>query len=176
MDQKLVMELLNPIRIKIIQLTLQKGETTSKELSELLPDIAIASLYRHIKRLIELEVLEILSETKIRGTIERRLKLKYNPFIALHEETEHADADSLFQIFYYFLMSQLAGFNEYLSSDYDMVKDLVGFRTYPLSLSDEECQNFVTELSDVLMKYASMEPNSQRKLRNFSFSFMPIRD
>lgn len=176
MEYTLVAELLNPVRIKIIQLVLQKGETTSKELAELLPDIAIASLYRHIKKLIALEVLEIVSEIQVRGTIERTFKVKYDPFESIGKAMEQGDVSLHFQIFYSFLMSQLSDFTSYTGTSYDMKEDMVGFRTYPIYLSDEENQNFYEELGLILKKYLTLESEPQRKLRKFSFTMMPSKE
>lgn len=176
MDHILVMELLNPVRIKIIQSVLDKGETTSKELAELLPDIAIASLYRHIKKLIDLDVLEIVSEMQIRGTIERTFKVKYNPFESITEAMDQGDVSLHFQMFFSFLMSQLSDFSSYTRTPYDMKEDMVGFRTYPFYMSIEETQNFYEALSNVFNKYLHLEAEPHRKLMKFSFSMMPSKD
>lgn len=176
MDHKVVTELLNPVRIKIVQFALQKGETTSKELGELLPDIAIASLYRHIKKLIELEVLEIVSETPIRGTIERTFKVKNNPYESIEKLMDEGDANLHFQMYYSFLMSQLSDFSDYLSTEYNMKEDIVGFRTYPFYLSREESILFFEDLRIIFEKYFHHEPASDRQLRKFSFSMFPSKD
>lgn len=176
MDQKKVLDLLNPIRIKIIQAVLKKGQATSKDISESLPDVAIASLYRHIKKLIELDVLEVISETQIRGTVERLFKLKYNPFEEIEKSFDNGDSSYHFQIFYTFLISQLLDFSDYLSTPYDMYDDMIGFRTYPFYLSKKESKDFYQEISDVLKKYIDRDPSPDRNLMKFSFSMMPSKD
>ncbi len=176
MNQKSVVDLLNPVRIKIIQTVLQKGETTSKELAESLPDIAIASLYRHVKKLIELNILEVVSETPIRGTVERTFKVKENPFEKIKQLMDDGNSEQHFQMFFSFLMSQLMDFSSYINTPYDMYEDMVGFRTNSFYLSKEESKKFYEELATIFDKYFNFEPSTDRKLMKYSYSMLPIKD
>lgn len=176
MEPGIIVDLLNPVRIKIVQIVLQKGITTSKELSELLPDIAIASLYRHVKKLIELDVLEIVSETPIRGTVERSFKVKENPYLSIEKTMKDGDSNQHFRMFYSFLMSQLMDFSDYLSTPYDMYEDMVGFRTNSLYLNKDECKIFYGELAQVVQKYSNFEHSNDRNLMKFSVSIMPVKN
>jgi len=176
METRVIMDLLNPVRIKIVQIVLQKGVTTSKELSELLPDIAIASLYRHIKRLIELDVLEIVTETPIRGTVERSFKVKENPNLIIEKTMKEGDSNQHFHMFYSFLISQLMDFSDYLNTPYDMYEDMVGFRTSSLYLNKDECKMFYSDLAQVVQKYSNFEHSKDRNLMKFSVSTMPVKN
>src|SRR4051794_12982276 len=67
--------ILHPIRMRIIQ-SLINQQRTAQQLKELLPDIPQASLYRHLKRLVEAGVIHIIDEIPNRGTIERVYSLQ----------------------------------------------------------------------------------------------------
>ncbi len=176
-DYKTLSGLLNPIRMRILQTLLGQETVTTRVIAEQLPDIPQASLYRHINKLVKDEILEICEENKIRGTVEKVYRLKTNPFQQIQEAVEQGGKEEHFQLFYTFAMSLLTDFHHYVNTeDYDMERDRVGFRSYPFYLSDEECDAFLEEMKQALIKVARNEPNGQRTLRKFSFTMMPGKD
>ncbi|WP_203363583.1 helix-turn-helix domain-containing protein [Bacillus sp. REN10] len=177
MDHKTLSGLLNPIRMRILQTLLGKEMITTRMIAEQLPDIPQASLYRHINKLVKDGILEICEENKIRGTVEKVYRLKANPFQQIQEAAEQGGREEHFQLFYTFAMSLLMDFQQYVNiEDYNMEQDRVGFRSYPFYLSDEECDMFLEEIKQALIKVAGKEPNDQRTLRKFSFTMMPAKE
>ena len=61
---------MNPARQRIFQYFLLHETCTDKEIRKALPDIPIASLYRHIKILADSSILMVVGENRIRGTVE----------------------------------------------------------------------------------------------------------
>lgn len=61
---------MNPTRQRIFQYFLLHETGTVKEIRKALPDIPIASLYRHIKILADSSILMVVGENRIRGTVE----------------------------------------------------------------------------------------------------------
>ena len=53
---------MNATRQRIIQVIMIKKEATSAEIGEELPDIPRASLYRHIKVLLDAEIITVVKE------------------------------------------------------------------------------------------------------------------
>ncbi len=66
--------LLHPVRMRIM-LTAANRVLTPQQLADLLPDVAQTTLYRHINLLLEGGVLEVVRESKVRGTVERAVTL-----------------------------------------------------------------------------------------------------
>ena len=66
---------MNPARQRIFQYFLLHGTGTVKEIRKALPDIPIASLYRHIKILADSSILMVVGENRIRGTVESGYQL-----------------------------------------------------------------------------------------------------
>lgn len=64
---------IHPIRMRIIMAASHRI-LTPQQIAKILPDIAQTTLYRHINLLIEGGVLEVVRETKVRGTVERELR------------------------------------------------------------------------------------------------------
>ncbi len=177
MDPKQMRSLLNPIRMRIILVLTKKGECTTKDFQDELQEVPQASLYRHINKLVKDGNIEVVSKTQKRGAIERTFKLKKNPYQEVEKKALTGDKDEISEIFYSFAMTLLTDFNEYLhKEDSDMQKDSVGFRSYPLYLTDEENQEFLKDFSEFLVKYASKQPGKGRIPRRFSFVYTPTKE
>ncbi|MBL8157127.1 MAG: helix-turn-helix domain-containing protein [Anaerolineae bacterium] len=66
--------LLHPVRMRII-LVVANRVLTTQQLAGLLADIPQTTLYRQINLLLEGGILQVVRESKIRGTVERELTL-----------------------------------------------------------------------------------------------------
>ena len=60
MNNKYMEACMNSTRQRIIQVIMTKKEATSGEIGEELPDVPRASLYRHIKVLLDAEVIVVV--------------------------------------------------------------------------------------------------------------------
>lgn len=177
MDSKVIEGLLNPVRIRIVLYLLRHGSFTTKALAAALPDIPHASLYRHVKRLSEYGIIEVNNTTQIRGALEKEYTLVLNPYDEINKAMEDANQADLLILYYQFVMTRLLEFSKYLDKDNpDLVADSVGFRTFPLYLSQEETAQFAQELGELLGRHVNNQPSDDRQLRSFSFTFMPAQD
>ena len=148
---------------------------TKKNLEEIASDISQASLYRHLKRLVKNEILEIHSKEQKRGTYEKTYKLKYNPNDKLSEIVENGNPKEIYEIFYTFMMSQLIDFDNYLKNEnFNLREDRIGFRSFPLTLTNTEFDEMNKEISIILKKYMDINPKKNSRLRKFSITSMPI--
>lgn len=160
--------MLNPVRMRIIQ-ELSKVETaTASELCEKISDVPRTTMYRHIKILIENEILLIISEEKIRGSLERTLALNI-PEIKKHNTIENASENALG-----FLLSKYTKFHRYFNGENpDPGKDKIFLNNTVLMMKDEEFEQFLEELRLLLLKY-SFEVEEGRKARDISVISAPI--
>src|SRR5699024_8579205 len=76
----------HPVRLRIIQ-QLGGRSLTTAQLREALPDVTQATLYRHVRALLDAELLTVVEERKVRGALERTL--------ALGEQMAHVDQEGL---------------------------------------------------------------------------------
>ncbi|WP_019850424.1 helix-turn-helix domain-containing protein [Desulfitobacterium sp. PCE1] len=174
MDSKVLSALLNPVRMKILQLFLQNETETVKRIAEELPSIPPASLYRHVNKLVEGEIIEVCAEYKIRGTVEKVYRLKNNSLLYNDEQILEAGQEEVFSYFYSFATALLSDFDNYLSGkDYDLGQDRVSFQSYPLYLTDQECDELFQTIQETLNKVASNKEEGERRLRKFSFVLIP---
>ena len=139
-------------------------EATTAELSEDLPDISTASLYRHIAALVDANSLEVVSEKRVRGAVERTYRLP--PELQLGIEFTLADRQRAAAMtdedrraaFAIFATTLVASYDGYLArEDSDITKDAVGYRTRPVYVDEAD----VERLTEVLNK--ALEPMLQEK-------------
>lgn len=127
--------LLHPVRLRIVQVMLGREELTTKTLADKLPDVASATLYRHVSALVDGGVLEVVSERRLRGSVERSLRLR--------NEAASVDSDvddvALRGGFLAYLASLASAFDDYMSMPGgDLQADLVGFRQAAVFATDDE--------------------------------------
>lgn len=169
---------MHPIRMKIL-LALVDQRRTTQQLAEMLDDIPQATLYRHLNKLVQGDVIEIVEERPVRGTIEKVYTLSRLGMVNLAAaDIENASKDELMRFFTSFLMSLLGDFSHYLSSKEkpDLLADGVSFRQVPMYLSNQEYQEFGLELRKILLKVLENKPAPERRHRVFSIVVLPVED
>jgi hypothetical protein len=68
--------LLHPVRLRIVKAFLGDRALTTKQLAAELPDVPAGSIYRHVARLTEAGVLQVVAERRVRATTERTYTMR----------------------------------------------------------------------------------------------------
>lgn len=159
--------MLNPIRMRIIQELTSVESITAAELCEKISDVPRTTMYRHISMLIDHDILAVVSERRIRGSLERTIALNV-PEITKHNTIENATQNA-----YGFLMCNYAKFHKYFSSENpDSGKDKLFLNNTILMTTDDEFDQFLLELTELLKKY-TMKYSKGRKTRDISIISAP---
>lgn len=154
--------MLNPIRMRIVQVAAANGNTSASDICEKMPDIPRTTIYRHIKILIDNGILAVVAENKIRGSLERILSLNAG------EMSKHNSLDDAKQNAFAFLTQQYAKFERYFNSKApNPAADRIFMNSTILMLTDEEFDAFLKDLQLLLQKY-SFEYSKNRKTRDIS--------
>ena len=162
--------LMNPIRLRIVQYLMIHEKGTAGEIKLELTDIPPASLYRHIKMLSDAGFLEVVEEKKIRGTIEKTYQFAKNPFGDVNEQ----DIEVVFQTG---LLSLMTTFQKYFArASANPQKDLLGFSTSTLLLSDQEFMEVTKKVGNIFNEVISNKPDDDRKPRRITFISSPCED
>ncbi|SHF19416.1 helix-turn-helix domain-containing protein [Alkalibacter saccharofermentans] len=168
--------MIHPIRMRIIQALLDGKEMTAGEIAETLQDIPQASLYRHINALLKEEILTVVSENRIRGTVEKVFSLSATLENATEKEMEEASREDHFNYFFSFLMGLLGEYEEYLQEEIiNMREDGVSFRQCSVYLSDEEFMALMKDIGGKLMAAMKNEPSKNRRLRTIANVVIPSK-
>lgn len=160
--------LVNPVRLRIIQELAKTPRMITQELCDRISDVPKASMYRHIKILLDANIITIVSEKRVRGSMERTLSLNIQE-IKRGNTIERASHNALV-----FLLSKYTQYHAYFSGKApDPGKDRIFLNTTILMMTDEEYDRFLSELRDLLLRY-SFDAKEGRKARDFSLLSAPV--
>ena len=158
---------MNATRQRIIQVIMIKKEATSAEIGEELPDIPRASLYRHIKVLLDAEIITVVKEEFKRGSMEKTYAIApQRPYDDTNEEY-----NSLIQSA---LMGLQGEFYRYFNGENpDPQRDLLTVGSASLMMSDDEMLEFIKSYGELIQKYMSNKATEGRKVRKVTFVISP---
>ena len=162
--------ILNPARLRILQNIRLHGSVRTSDIVKYLNDIPRATVYHHVKILEENNMIEVIKENRVRGTIEK--------VYALKEYTTSMEGETFVALSTAFYVGLMQEMNEYFSrKEQDHKKDNVFFSSALLYMSDNEYENLLKSIADLLKPYIEQKPKSNLKLRKLSIiSSPPVAD
>ena len=158
---------MNPTRQRIIQVIMIKQEATSAEIGEELPDIPRASLYRHIKVLLDAEIITVVKEEFKRGSMEKTYAIaSQRPYEDTNEEYNSMIQSAL--------MGLQGEFHRYFNGENpNPQRDLLTVGSASLMMSDEEMMEFIKAYGELIQRYMPNKPAEGRKVRKVTFVISP---
>lgn len=168
--------ILHPVRMRILSALAGGRQLTTQGIAGALPDIPQATLYRHLSKLVENGLIEVVGTQQIRGATEKTYSLpEGKSYVLTADEVKHIGKEEHVRHFATFLVNMLRDFESYIHSkkEPDFLKDGVGYRQIPLWLTDEEFQEMTVRLREVLADYARLPEEPGRKRRMFATIVMP---
>lgn len=173
MNEKLMECIANPLRFRLLVEIMKHGKTTAKYLSETCDDIPQTSLYRNLKRMTADGLLKIVSETQIRGTVEKTYELSFD--MKDPQEILSQNSGSLYmQMFLQYILLFSKKFQSYCESpDIDIKKDMSGFSVNYVYATDEELKKAIQSISNILEPLQNNRPGKDRKLRDIGIIISP---
>jgi DNA-binding transcriptional ArsR family regulator len=165
---------LHPVRMRII-MALKGREMTPQQLAETLGDVPLATLYRHINRLSEAGVLELVAERRVRGTLEKVYTLGRQGARLDPQEFAALSREDHLRYFTTFVATLLDDFSRYVKNaqPFDVLVDGVGYHKFPLELSDEEFAQVAKGINAAIVPHLDNQPAPRRKRRIFATIVMP---
>jgi DNA-binding transcriptional ArsR family regulator len=165
--------ILHPVRIKITQSLLNGKKLNVQQIAERLKDVPQATLYRHLSKLLEAEVIEVVQENQIRGTVEKVYGLKEQS-VNSPEELLSFSKEQHLELFFTFTTQLIGLYENYLNrGEVDLVRDGVSYRVANLNLTDEEFIELVKNMGSLIQKAMLNEPTQERKSRNIATIIIP---
>jgi hypothetical protein len=166
--------LLHPVRLRIVQAFLGDLALTTGALAAQLADIPPATLYRHVARLVEAGVLQVVAERQVRGAVERTYVLRASAALITSDQIATMSVDDMRQTFMAFVAGLLGDVDRYLARDeVDPTRDGASFRLAGLWLDDTEYAALLAELMRVLQPAAANPPRPGRKRRILATVLLP---
>lgn len=162
--------MLHPVRMRIIQDLAVREAATVTELCARISDVPRTTIYRHIRLLIEHQIIQVLSEKKIRGSLERTLALNVPALTSRNTAAEGAKNA------FGFLMTLYGRFHRYyLEPGADPGQDRIFMVNRVLMMDDPEFEAFMREFGDLLARYDNA-PQAGRRMRDLSIVSAPVKE
>ena len=166
--------LLHPVRLRIVKAFLGDRALTTRQLAAELPDVPAASIYRHVARLAEAGVLNVVSERRVRGITERTYTLRIYAAqiqpgeIADMGPAEHASA------FLAYVAGLLGDFDRYLATEPDDPhRDGPATASAGLWLTDAELADYLRDLAAITQPRLANAPGQGRRRRMLYTVLLP---
>jgi DNA-binding transcriptional ArsR family regulator len=169
-----VSTIMNPVRMRILMELIDRN-LSSQQLSSHLSDVPQATMYRHINKLLEADLIEVIEEKKKRSVTEKVYGLKSSSARLSNEELQNLTPEKHINYFTIFLITLLKDFQTYISKSkkVNLEKDGVGYTQIPLYLSDEEFKDFIIDLNTLILPLLKNKPSDIRKRRILSTILIP---
>lgn len=166
--------LLHPVRLRVVQALLGGRRMSTRELAAELPDVSVATLYRHVALLADAGVLEVAGERRVRGAVERTYALRSSAAELPPDELAAMTREDHRHAFMAFVAGLLATFDRYLDrDDVDLAADGVGYRMNALWLTDEELEAFAADVRAAFAARAGNGPGAGRTRRIVATTVIP---
>jgi hypothetical protein len=166
--------LLHPVRLGIVQAFLGDRALTTSQLSAELSDVPPASLYRHVARLVNADVLQVVAERRVRGAVERTYVLRLAAASISADEIAKMSAEDHRQAFMAFVAGLLADADRYLQRPgIEPLRDGASYRIAGLWLDDAEFRDMLADLARVLQPRAANGPRKGRRRRILATVLLP---
>ncbi|MDX6392164.1 MAG: hypothetical protein QOJ73_3227 [Streptosporangiaceae bacterium] len=166
--------LLHPVRLRIVKAFLGDRALTTKQLAAELPDVAAGSIYRHVARLTEAGVLQVVAERRVRATTERTYTLRMYAAQMQPDETAAMTIDEHANAFLAYVAGLLGDFGRYAATKpEDPVNDGAGYRVAAMWLTDAELGGYLRELAAISQSRLANPPGKGRRRRMLYTVLLP---
>jgi DNA-binding transcriptional ArsR family regulator len=167
MDMEELELLCHPIRSRIIQSFQGGRQLTPLQLLDYLSDIPQATLYRHLKKLVEANVLFAAEKRQIRGATEILYGLDEQKINITLQDVSKLSKEEHMYFFKMYLSLLQNTFQQYLRQEsFDFEADQISYGQEPIYISNEEYANLFQEIQKLIKSYSrkSSSPEHQRRM------------
>jgi DNA-binding transcriptional ArsR family regulator len=166
--------LLHPVRMRILQALFDADPLTTSQLRDRLPDIAPATMYRHIAVLAEAGVLEVVDEKRVRGTVERSYRVRPENAVVDPAARTAMTREDHKRAYATFAASLMTDFDRYIArEDADPISDGVVYRQAAVWLTEEEFTTMVEEIEHAVVSRMGHTRDGGRIRRVISLVVVP---
>jgi DNA-binding transcriptional ArsR family regulator len=167
---------MHPVRLRILEAFLGDRKLTTANLRVELPDVPPASLYRHLTRLIDAGVLDVVAERKVRGTVERTYVRPDRQKVS-GDEVATMSREDLRRALLGYVAALLADVDRYLERDeIDLRRGGATFRVADLWLTEDELGGLAARFVKLLQPYLDRPATPRRTRRVLRTIVLPGTD
>lgn len=173
MNKGIIDCLTNPVKCRMLLEIKLKEKITAKQLAKIHSDIPQATLYRYLNKMVKDEIIKVVEENQIRGTVEKVYAVN-DLSLGVEKMLEENSGEAYMQIFIQYIMGFMKEFQEYTSQpNIDILNDGSGFTTAPFYATNEELEEVRIKLGEALEPLIKNTPTPERKLRSLGIIVTP---
>src|SRR5579871_2755401 len=162
----------HPVRARIILVIMGRALTT-QQIAALLPDVPRASLYRHIRELADADVLTVVEEKRIRGTLEKTYTTRQEATLLTPEDMANIGHEAYLRLITGFLSGFAHIYQAYLARREDNLPGEVLGRGIALYLTADELQTLKGQLLELIKPLEANERTPDRRRRIIGLLSVP---
>lgn len=154
---------------------------TTQEISDRLPDVPTSSIYRHLKHLLEGEVLAVAETRLVNGIQEKTYHLRQLPALG-PDDMAGLTADDHIRYFTTYALMLLHDFIAYAEDaatrpeGIDMVRDMVGYREVIFHATPEELATILQTMNQALRPLIQQPPAPGRRVYKLATVLHPQQE
>lgn len=156
--------LLHPVRLRLVT-ELAGRQMTPGQLAAVLPDVAQATLYRHINRLVEGGVFEVVAEQVVNGATERTYGVVAGSERLTAVEMQSVSAEQHIRYFSTFAAALIDAFTRYTqqSDPANFASEGLSYNRAIIYLTDEERAAFQEQIMNLVGGVMANQPTPERQ-------------
>ena len=159
--------IIHPIRIRIMR-TLDRETLATHEIAQRLEDVPKSSIYRHLKLLLEGQMIEVAETREVNGILEKTYRLARPPALNAGDIALWTAEDHL-RYFTTYILTLLHDFNAYTAQTaakhgvIDMLSDRVGYREVNFLATKQELDIALGKINDAILPLLNNNPSLGRQ-------------
>ncbi len=171
--------IIHPVRLRILQ-TLVTESLTTQEISDRLTDVPKSSIYRHLKVLLDNNVVKVAETRIVKGIQEKTYQLDQSTRMS-PADMAGLDAEDHMGYFTTYVMTLLRDFGNYLEATeatvgkIDMLADRVGYTEVAVYATKEEFDQIAMALNQAIIPLLRNGPGNGRSKHKLATITHPLR-
>ena len=176
MAEKKADVIFHPVRMRIVQALFGDRRLTARQIADVLGGPSIATLYRHLNRLVRAGVIAVVEERPVRGTLEKVYALAGDQAATFSaDEVRQFSRDEQVRNFNVLAGTLVGDYERYLGQDsFDPPSDAVVIRQKALNLTDDEARELSGALKAAFAPYVDNPLDGARRRRMLTFLLLPL--
>lgn len=172
--------IIHPVRFRILR-AMGQDLITTQEIADRLPDVPKSSIYRHLKLLLEGDMVIVADTRLVNGIQEKMYELAQRPYLSADDMAD-LRAEEHVQYFTTYVMSLLQDFSAYVTDaedkggQVDMLADRTGYTEVEFYATLAELDQLQVDLKAAILKLVNNPAGNGRQKRKLSVVTHPKRD
>ena len=168
--------IIHPVRFQIMR-AIGRDTLTTQEIADRLPNSPKSSIYRHLKLLLDNDLVAIADTRLVNGIQEKTYRLEQLPRLG-PDDMKGLSVDDHIRYFTTYALTLVQDYSDYVTQNapIDMLADRTGYTEVAFYASTAELDTFQVEINAAIMKLMNNKPGNGRVRRKLAVVSQPLPD